>query len=98
MADPLQIIVTTNVDRFIFNDVVEILIKPNEAGVGIFQDEDGWAVRPREVTHEEIQMEQTQVPAEPGNAGGDDRRRAFTRLGVRAVGDGLKRRIEEWTK
>lgn len=100
MADPLQIIVTTNADRFIFENVVEILIKPTEAGLGIFQDNDGWAVKPREmeVTNETLQMEQKEVPAEPCDAGRNVRRRSAYWLGIRTVGNGLKRRLTEWTK
>lgn len=91
MADPLQIIVTTETDRFIFENVVEVLIKPYDGGLELRQNKDGWDLKPREEKHEEsIQMEQTQVPAEPARAGRVRRNWPFDRLRICPVGNGIK--------
>ena len=90
MADPLQIIVTTETDRFIFENVVEVLIKPYDGGLELRQNKDGWDLKPREEKHDEIQMEQTQVHAEPAGAGRVRRNWPFDRLRICPVGNGLK--------
>lgn len=91
MADPLQIIVTTETDRFIFENVVEVLIKPYDGGLELRQNKDGWDLKPREEKHEEsIQMEQAQVHAEPAGAGRVRRNWPFNWLRICPVGTGLK--------
>lgn len=62
MANPLQIIVTTETDRFIFENVVEVLIRPYDGGLELRQNKFGWELKPREATNEkEIQMEQGEI-------------------------------------
>ena len=64
MAEPMQIIITTNDDRFIYTNVLEILIRPTEGGLEIRQDSQGWALVPRERAKnekEEIPLEQAEM-------------------------------------
>lgn len=99
MANPLQIIVTTTTDRIIIDDVLEILILPHDGGMELRQNKDGWDLKPREVTSEKtVQMEQTQMPGKPGNAGGNDCGRRNNRFSFRLLGDGIKKEVQKWTK
>lgn len=52
MEKPLQIIVTTPADRFIFDEVLEILIKPFDGGLELRQNNLGWELKPREMEEE----------------------------------------------
>ena len=58
MADPLKIIVTTETDRFIFDNVVEILIKPHDGGLEFRQDKSGWDLKLQEDENAEQETEE----------------------------------------
>lgn len=80
MAKPLQIIVTTPHNRFAFNDVLEILVKPHDGGMELRQNALGWDLKPREMegkdndeNEEKVPLEQKSVYGEPDSVFSDER-------------------------
>lgn len=93
MAKPLQIIVTTPDDRFMFDEVLEILVKPHDGGMELRQNALGWDLKPREMegkdndeNEEKVPLEQKSVPGEPADTGRNGRGRRRARIHLLPLG------------